>query len=75
LQSRADDKKKEGEKGWSIMGYIKKFYGLVMMLGLMKMLLFPGATIPKVPEIKDPTNMVELQKLNLTELELEQIKN
>ena len=73
LQSRADDKKTEGEKGWSILGYIKKFYGLAMMLGLMKMLLFPSPTESPLPEIKDPTNMKDLQKLNLTQDEMDLI--
>lgn len=73
LQARADEKKKEGEKGWSVWGYVKKFYGIVMMLGLLKMLLFPGALPELTPTIKDPTNMRDLAKLNLNQSEMDQI--
>lgn len=57
LQSREDEKKSDANKGWSILGYIKKFYGFIMMLGLMKILLFPNLTEKPIPIIKDPTNM------------------
>ena len=73
LQARADERKKDGEKGWSVWSYIKKFYGIVMMLGLLKMLLFPGALPELTPTIKDPTNMRDLAKLNLNQSEMDQI--
>ena len=71
LQARADEKKKDGEKGWSVWSYVKKFYGIVMMLGLLKMLLFPGAMPELTPTIKDPTNMRDLAKLNLNQSEMD----
>ena len=73
LQARTDEKKKDGEKGWSVWGYVKKFYGIVMMLALLKMILFPGA-LPEMPAmVQDPTNLKDLKKLNLTKTEMDLI--
>jgi hypothetical protein len=73
LQARTDEKTKEGSRAWSIWGYVKKFYGLVMMFGLMKMLLLPGAVPEMMPRIKDPTNIQDLKKLDLNQTELDLI--
>ena len=60
------EERAEQEPGWTLMGTFKKIIGVLMMLAILKMILFPAQAPPTEAELlKEAQSNIQLTQLEI----------